>query len=277
MSAISAPAVRERARDIFFQTLRARHWTEEQRNAIEIAPESILDASKVVESLGDDPLRLYREIRTDLIREREARGRAPRDAFDGIPPPHRRGFPSLSLPADDPRIAQLDEAVTSWAARWQLGADWCVERAFRTLERWSAYPATLERFSWVNSEHSLLISPVSFKIDQWDGIEPLPGYGKRAKDEALQQVKAYLGKLTLEAKSLKVPTAHDRHGGTVYCWAVRSHVLREPVDRIAKSEGVVFRTVDRAVRELLTHLDLPLGRRGRGRPTGSKAAPANDR
>ena len=36
MSAISAPAVRERARDIFFQTLRARYWTEEQRNAIEI-------------------------------------------------------------------------------------------------------------------------------------------------------------------------------------------------------------------------------------------------
>jgi hypothetical protein len=102
----------------------------------------------------------------------------------------------------------------------------------------------LERFYRVNSEHSLLISPISFKIDQWDGIEPLRSYGKGAKEEAVEQVKAYCEKLAKEAKSLKIPTAYDRHGGTVYCWAVRSHVLREPVDRIAKAKDVVFQTVD---------------------------------
>ena len=46
----SAQAVRERARDILFQTLRARYWTEEQRTAIEIAPESILNATE-----GNEP------------------------------------------------------------------------------------------------------------------------------------------------------------------------------------------------------------------------------
>jgi hypothetical protein len=60
----------------------------------------------------------------------------------------------------------------------------------------------------VNSEHSLLISPISFKIDQWDGIEPLRSYGKGAKEEAVEQVKAYCEKLAKEAKSLKIMRFH---------------------------------------------------------------------
>jgi hypothetical protein len=148
------------------------------------------------------------------------------------------------IPSSDRRLQLLHDSVMDWANRWHLEAEWSVELAFETLSYWCERPDALNRRSWRPVFRSLLSTPVSFKIDQWDGIEPLGQYTARGRAELRKQFDEYARKLPEEANLGDIPTILDRHGPAAYCWAVQSQVLSQSHDEIALGSNVSKGNVD---------------------------------
>lgn len=270
MSAINPPVVREQARTTFLQLLRAKYWSDEDRNRLQIEPVSVLPASDVVDELADVPLGLFRPVWDDLRSAYENAPRQPRGPFEGVPKWVTLALAGKPVPSEDRRVQLLHDSVIDWAKSWHLEAEWFVEIAFETLGYWCERPKALTQRSWSPVVRSLLLTPVNFQIDQWDGVEPLSVYVARERADLRKRFDDYVKKLTMEAKLGDVPVILNRHGGAAYCWAVRSQVLRHTRDQIARESDTSKGNVDEAVRTLLVHLDLPIRPKRRGRPPGSR-------
>ena len=270
MTAINPPIVREQARDRFFALLRARYWTEEERESMEVATDGLENASDVVEELATVPLILYRKIRDDLLEKREFASRAPRTPFEGVPTYVQLAVAGQPIPSQDERIIDLHDKMIEWTDRWYLRSEWCLERGFRTLERWCSVSGSVDRFSWASTNYALLFTPLSFRISEWDGIEPLSKYRANGKKELTSKFNDYCKRLAAEAHSLGAPVEHARHSGSPYRWTVLSQVLGKTTSEIAHKEGVAQSTVDEAVKALLRHLDIPARPKKIGRPVGAR-------
>lgn len=179
------------------------------------------------------------------------------------------------LSADDeylPALLPLRDALQSWAARWNLTPDWCIERALTTLTNWHQRGDAIDPGSgWCWAAHATFTAirevdrRFTFGHDGWDvqastRVEAADAI--RATFE--RDLKAYLDGMEDHARERGlVPTPAKRelaHFG----WLARYQVLGESYTAIAKSVCHERKTVTDAVKAIAVMLALPPRSQSRG-------------
>jgi hypothetical protein len=61
--------------------------------------------------------------------------------------PDWRNFEGEEITYDE-NLSALQSNIFDWSRTWKLDADWCRERAFKTLDWWCSYPDMRERLMW---------------------------------------------------------------------------------------------------------------------------------
>jgi hypothetical protein len=200
----------------------------------------------------------------------------------------------------DKQVSAFLQSLFDWSKRWNLNADWCLFRAFKTLHSWSRHQSYVEDLQW---------STLLFGLDDPEG-EPLPPEGfpawnvfedsRRAfqkmiedsarnrliNDPLLSKIESshredFLRELKPIVKKYqdRVESFYDKKGFERIKrqelikhieWTVDFQVSQMRFREIANNSDVEPQAVTKAVKFILKLIDLKQRSAPAGRPSGSK-------
>ena len=259
------------ARKRFVEFLRVPYWPEKERQELGVGVERALEPTRMImDELAREPLRLYREL-WYTGRAFEAQSyvdvkRVPADSsYSG-----RLILQWAHLPGRGRCLGDLQVALEAWANPRHLNVSWIFDLALETLSDWCEIPQTLEARSWA-SPPTMAIFPVkTYRVPWWDRHDSFADFRQRARAELLDQFEEDIRKTKEEAREYGWSLAPGGHQTNAYVWTVRTHVLDEPISRVAEEGGFHPKSVTESVDRLVASLELPPRPRRTGRPGGSR-------
>jgi hypothetical protein len=212
---------------------------------------------------------------------------------------HFRDYPTWSYIehnsiAHNGALQKLRGSLFSWTEIHHLNAAWCRERAYLTLEQWSAYPDTAEMgwcrfpvmreglagtgmpmgFDWgITTEKSSqyldwITEQARYKLEN----DPLLSIVERSHREGLvrqvrKEAKKCCDALKGLAKLYGFKEVNWSELNKHALWAAKRQIVGETLEQIAKKDGVSKTAVSNAVRAFLSRVELPERPfKGAGRP-----------
>ncbi len=172
-----------------------------------------------------------------------------------------------ATPDSDAALVPLRDNLQSWAQRWHLETDWCLERALDTLGFWHRWPGSyLLQRKWGGRGHAFWHALnaeercFTFTHPGWEPTEDTRANAARAiRAEFKKRLSEYLDEIDHLARHRGyVPTPKKRVGDDHFDWLVMYQVQELSYPQIARRVCLERQSVTDGIKDAARLIDLPL-------------------